>query len=65
LAIRVCPFGSLAPKDLNVLTFQYFAFQRTWWRLFQKCVVCTKFDIYVFIAVIWMEGTVHISKNNL
>jgi len=24
--------------------------RRTWWRLFQKHVVHTKFDIYVFIA---------------
>jgi hypothetical protein len=25
--------------------------ERTWWRLFQKHVVCTKFDIYVFIEI--------------
>jgi hypothetical protein len=24
--------------------------ERTWWRLFQKRVVLTKFDIYVFIT---------------
>jgi hypothetical protein len=24
--------------------------ERTWWRLFQKHVVCTKLDIYIFIA---------------
>ena len=24
-------------------------FERTWWRLFQKHVVCTKFNIYVFM----------------
>ena len=29
------------------------AIERTWWRLFQKRVVYTKFDIYVFILV-WM-----------
>jgi len=23
--------------------------ERTWWQLFQNRVVCTKFDIYVFI----------------
>jgi hypothetical protein len=28
----------------------YFQLQRTWWRLFQKRVVRTKFDIYVFIT---------------
>ena len=27
----------------------YFGFESTRWRLFQKRVVCTKFDIYVFI----------------
>jgi len=26
-----------------------FHFQLTWWRLFRKRVVCTKFDIYVFV----------------
>jgi hypothetical protein len=29
-------------------------FERTWWRLFQKCIVRTKFDIYVFI-VNWIK----------
>jgi hypothetical protein len=36
----------IAPKHLNYLAFD---FERTWWRLFQKRVVRTKFDIYVFI----------------
>ena len=31
------------------MAFQSFDFERTWWRLFQKCVVHIKFDIYVFI----------------
>ena len=31
-----------------VLVFIYFGFERTWERSFQKRVVCTKFDIYVF-----------------
>ena len=26
--------------------------QRTWWRLFQKLLMYTKFDIYVFIFII-------------
>ena len=34
---------------LNCLAFQYFDFECTWWKLFQKRVVRTKFDIYVFI----------------
>ena len=33
---------------LNYLAFQSFDFKRTWWKLFQKRVVRTKFDIYVF-----------------
>jgi len=44
------PFGLLAPKTLNYLAFQSLDFERTWWRLLQKRVVCTKFDIYVFIT---------------
>ena len=31
------------------LAFQSFDFKNTWWRLFKKCVVRAKFDIYVFI----------------
>lgn len=29
---------------LNNLVLQCFDFQRIWWRLFQRSVVCTKFD---------------------
>jgi hypothetical protein len=32
---------------LNYLNFQYFNIEHTWWRLFEKCIVCTRFDIYV------------------
>jgi len=49
LAILYRVFGFIAPKILKYLAFQAFDFERTWWRLFQKRVVCTKFDIYVFI----------------
>ena len=42
------PFGFIAPKTLNYLAFQYSDFERTWWRLFQKRVVRTKFDLYIF-----------------
>jgi hypothetical protein len=35
---------------LNYLAFQSFAYERIWWRLFQKCIVHTKLDIYVFIT---------------
>jgi hypothetical protein len=41
------PFYFIAPK--TYLAFQSFDFERTWWRLFQKRVVHTKFDIFVFI----------------
>jgi len=30
---------------------QHLDFKRTWWRLFHKRVVRTKFDIYVFIHI--------------
>jgi hypothetical protein len=44
------PSGLLAPKTFkNYLVFQTFDFERTWWRLFQKRVVRTKYDIYVYI----------------
>jgi len=42
--------GFIAPKTLNFLAFQSFDFESTWWKLFQKRVVRTKFDIYVFIT---------------
>jgi hypothetical protein len=41
------PFDFIAPK--TYLAFQSFDFERTWCRLFQKRVVRTKFDIFVFI----------------
>jgi hypothetical protein len=38
------------------LAFQSFDFVRTWWRLFQKRVVRTKFDIYVFIIQTYIQS---------
>jgi hypothetical protein len=49
LSILFRPFGFIAPKTLSYLAFQSFDFARTGRRLFQKRVVRTKFDIYVFI----------------
>ena len=46
LDIMFMPFGFIAPQILNYLAFQSFDFVRTWWWLFQKRVVRTKFDIY-------------------
>ena len=40
--------GFIARKTLNYLNFQSFDFERTWWRLFQKLIVCIKLDIYDF-----------------
>jgi hypothetical protein len=37
-----------AQSLLNCLAFKYFDFENTWWRLFQKGVVCTELDVYVF-----------------
>ena len=42
----LCPLVLLLPK-LKYLSVQSFDFERTWCRLFQKRVVCTKVDIYV------------------
>ena len=40
----------LGPLVLLLQKFEIiFDFERTWWRLFQKRVVHTKFDIYVLI----------------
>ena len=51
-ATLLMTFSCIAPKALNSLTFQSFDFERTWWRLFQKRVVCTKFEIYVLLIVL-------------
>jgi hypothetical protein len=52
LAILFMPFGFIATKTLNYLGFQSADFERTRWRLFQKRVVRTTFDIYVLIYVL-------------
>ena len=33
---------------INFFAFKYFGIKRTWWRLFQKLIMRTKFDIYTF-----------------
>ena len=38
------------------LAFQSFDCVRTWWRLFQKRVVRTNFDIYVFIIQTYIQS---------
>ena len=41
------------------LVFIYFGFGRTWGRLFQKRILCTKFDTYVFF---YWYGIVMVSE---
>jgi 4-amino-4-deoxy-L-arabinose transferase-like glycosyltransferase len=48
-AILLCPLVVLLPNTFVLFWCQTFGFERTWWRLFQKRVMRTKFDIYVFI----------------
>ncbi len=48
LTILFRPFGFIAPKTLNYLAIQSFDCEGNWWRLLQKRVVRTIFDIYVF-----------------
>jgi hypothetical protein len=62
LAIMFKPFSFIAPKTLNDLVFQSFDFENTWWRLFQKHVVRTKLDIYVFIEPRLSDGLLTIFK---
>ena len=49
-------FDFIALKTINYLAFQSFDFERTRWRLFQKRVERTKFDIYVFIMQQWLAN---------
>ena len=39
-------------NTFTLLDFKYLVFQRTWWRVSQKRVVCTTFDIYVRIMCV-------------
>lgn len=50
-------------KLLNYLTVKYFGFKRTGWMLCQKPVVCTKFNVCVFITVHnhWMVSLTHVN----
>ena len=46
--IQFIAFSFLPNKAFN-LAFQSFGVERTWWRLFQKRAMRTKFDTYYFI----------------
>ena len=58
LAILFRAFGFIASKTVHYSAFQSFDFERIWWRLFQKRVVCAKFDTYVFIREVVLQLTV-------
>ena len=47
------------------MTFQSFDFERTWWRLFQKRVVRTKFNIYMFFSHCFLHYTEYILFNKI
>jgi hypothetical protein len=49
--INSVPVWFHSSQTLNYLAFQSFDFERTWWRLFQKRVVRSKFNIHVFISL--------------
>jgi hypothetical protein len=55
LAVLFGPFGIIAPKTLYYLAFQYFDPEHTWWKLFQKRVVCTTFDVGTGIRAKFVE----------
>ena len=40
-------------QNFKLFDFPFFWYYRIWWRLFQKRLVRTTFDIYVFIIVIF------------
>ena len=64
-----CLLANCSQTPLNYLAFHYFDIECTWWRLFQNRVVCTKFDITVFLwlpiqislTFTWSSVTTHIS----
>ena len=57
-AVQILP--EVYGTSLSYLVFKYFGFERTWWRLSQKSVVCTKFDIYVFIDLFCIKYNANI-----
>jgi hypothetical protein len=46
---------SCSTRLINYLAFRSFNFECIWWRLSQKCIVCTTLDIYVCITS-WAFG---------
>jgi hypothetical protein len=59
-------YPCLGPLVLLLRKFEIiFDFERTWWRLFQKRVVHTKFDIYVLIYDVIIIKAKKINLTNL
>jgi hypothetical protein len=59
-------YPCLGPLVLLLPKFEIiFDFERTWWRLFQKRVVHTKFDIYVLIYDVIIIKAKKINLTNL
>jgi hypothetical protein len=58
--------GEIGVLDINFNVFNFFDYERSWWRLFQKRVVRVKVDIYVFmdskLLAIW-EIKLYTSNN--
>ena len=50
IIICLSPLAYLLPKILKLFGFPIFRHWAIWWKLFQKCIVRIKLDIYVFIA---------------
>jgi hypothetical protein len=59
----ICPLAYLLPKTYNYLAFQSFDYDRTWWRLFQKCTVSGKWtlentEVAIKIGQSWETGNI-------
>jgi len=49
------PFFTCSQILINYSVFQSFDYECTWWSLFQKCVMLTKFDIYTFLLITCLD----------
>jgi hypothetical protein len=56
--ISCCPVQALwlvflLPNIFRLFGFKYFGFERSWWTLFQKCVVRTRYFRFFFYLNFW------------
>ena len=56
LVILFRPLVLLHERLLNYLAYQSFDFEHTWWRLFQKHVVCTNLDTNIYVLIVNFRG---------